>query len=71
MHQVFHVDAGVARWFVFKPKIPIRLETVDIFLWPVGIFYAHLGYFMTVWYILCSFGSFFPVSAPKKSGNPG
>jgi hypothetical protein len=31
-----------------------------IFLWPFGIFYAHFGYFMTIWYILCSFGPFFP-----------
>jgi hypothetical protein len=30
-------------------------------LWPLVIFYGHLGYFMTIWYILCSFGTFFPV----------
>jgi hypothetical protein len=23
--------------------------------------YGHLGYFMTIWYILCSFGTFFQV----------
>jgi hypothetical protein len=39
----------VARWFVFKPKIPIfqglRLENVDIF-------YGHLEYFKNIWHIL-------------------
>jgi hypothetical protein len=24
-------------------------------LWPFGIFDRHLGYFMTIWYIVCSF----------------
>jgi hypothetical protein len=28
-------------------------------LWPFGIFYGDLGYFMTIWYILYSFGTFF------------
>jgi hypothetical protein len=30
-------------------------------LCPFGIFYGHLGYFMTIWYILYSFGKFFLV----------
>jgi hypothetical protein len=30
-------------------------------LWPFEVFYGHLGYFMTIWYILCSFGTFLPV----------
>jgi hypothetical protein len=42
--------ARVARWFVFKPKIPLknsglRLENVDIF-------YVHVEYFMDIWDIL-------------------
>jgi hypothetical protein len=28
-------------------------------LWPFGIFYGYSGYFMTIWYILFSFGTFF------------
>jgi hypothetical protein len=28
-------------------------------LWPFGIFYGYLGYFVTIMYILCSFGTFF------------
>jgi hypothetical protein len=59
---------GVARWFLFKPKIPIWVNFGEVWngkclyiLWPFGIFYRHLGYFMTIWYILCSFGTFFPV----------
>jgi hypothetical protein len=43
----------VARWFIFKPKIPIwvnfggslRLENVDIF-------YGHLEYFKNKWDIV-------------------
>jgi hypothetical protein len=42
----------------------------------VGIskFYGHFGCFMTIWYNLCSFGTFFPVlvsCTKKNSGNPG
>jgi hypothetical protein len=29
-----------------------------MFLWPFGIFVRHFGYFMTIWYILCSIGTF-------------
>jgi hypothetical protein len=29
-------------------------------LWTFGIVFGHLGYFMTIWYMLCSFGTFFP-----------
>jgi hypothetical protein len=37
------------------------LKNIDIFYGPFGIFYGHLGYFMVIWYILCSFGTFFRV----------
>jgi hypothetical protein len=66
----------VARWFLFKPKIQIwvnfggpEIEKRCYILWPFGIFYGHLGYFMTIWYTLCSFGTFFPVlvSCTKKN----
>jgi hypothetical protein len=30
-------------------------------LWPLGTFYGHLWYFMTIWYNVCSFGPFFYV----------
>jgi hypothetical protein len=38
-------------------------------LWLFGIFYGHLGYFMTIWYILCSFGTFFRFGyrVPRKN----
>jgi hypothetical protein len=26
-----------------------------------GIFYGHWGYFVTIWYILCSFSTFYPL----------
>jgi hypothetical protein len=28
-------------------------------LWPFGIFYGHLVYFMGIWYILWAFGIFY------------
>jgi hypothetical protein len=52
-------------------------------LWPFGIFYGHLVYFMAIWYILWSFGIFyghlviwyifppFGILCQEKSGNPG
>jgi hypothetical protein len=44
-----------------------------IFLCPFGIFYRHLGYFVTFGDILCSFGTFFGfgIMYQEKSGNPG
>jgi hypothetical protein len=67
----------VARWFVFKPKNPNLgkfWRALDWkILWLHGIFYGHLGYFITVWYILCSFGTFlsgFGIMYQEKSGNP-
>jgi hypothetical protein len=48
----------VARWFVFKPKIPIWVnfggscyEKSWFILWPFGLFYGHWKYFMAIWYI--------------------
>jgi hypothetical protein len=48
-------DARVARWFVFKPKIPI-LE--GLWLENAYIFYGHLEYFMEIWDILRPSGTF-------------
>jgi hypothetical protein len=44
-----------------------------IYLWPFGMYHGHSGYFMTIWYILCSFGTFsgFGIMHREKSGNPG
>jgi hypothetical protein len=41
-------------------------------LWPFGICYGYLGYFMTIWYILCSFGTFFRFwyRVPRKIWQP-
>jgi hypothetical protein len=45
------VSAGVARWYVFKPKIPIWVNyggpqsgKCFYILWPFGIFYGELGF---------------------------
>jgi hypothetical protein len=50
-----------------------RLENVDKFYGQMGIFYIHLVYFTTIWYILCLFGTFFPffgIMYQEKSGTP-
>jgi hypothetical protein len=70
----------VARWFVFKPKIPLwvnfggpYIDWKNGYIFEIsGIFYRRLGYFMTIWYILCSFVTFFPFwyYGREKSGNP-
>jgi hypothetical protein len=39
------------------------------FKWPFGIFYEHVGFFMLIWYILCSFGTLFPVSVSCTKKN--
>jgi hypothetical protein len=46
----------VARWFIFKTKIPIwvnleglGIEKVSIFFGPFGIYYGHLAHFMAIW----------------------
>jgi hypothetical protein len=36
---------------------------------PFGIFSKYLGYFMTIRYILCSFGTFIPVLVPRTKKN--
>jgi hypothetical protein len=45
----------------------LRLE--KYILWPFGIFYWDLVHFMVIWYILCSFGTFFRfwVSCTKEN----
>jgi hypothetical protein len=70
----------VARWYIFKPKIPNWVNfkgSCDgkfwYFKWPFGRFYSYLIYFEANWYILWSFGIFFPVLVfldRAKSGNP-
>jgi hypothetical protein len=74
--RVVRILLRVARWFVFKPKMPNwenfsepQIGKCWNILWPFGIFYGFLGYFVTIWYILCSFGTFFPVlvSCSKKN----
>jgi hypothetical protein len=48
----------VARWYIFKPKIPIRVSFAGscnrkcwYILWPFGPFSSHFVYFMALWYI--------------------
>jgi hypothetical protein len=57
----------VARWFIFKPKIPIWVYFGGpwngkcwYILWPFCIIYDHLVKYMAVWYSMWSFGILFP-----------
>jgi hypothetical protein len=73
-------DTRVARWFVFKPKIPIWVNfgepwignviyfiaTWNI-LWKFWIFYDHLVHFVFIWYIFAGFGIMY---IPRKIGQP-
>jgi hypothetical protein len=76
----------VARWRIFKPKIPIWVnfggscnERCWYILWLFGIFYGQLVYFVAIWYILWPYrtSSGYLVyfirfgMLYKKSGNPG
>jgi hypothetical protein len=45
----------VARWFVFKPKIPIWKNFSGLGLEKVDIFYGRLEHFMDIWDLLCPF----------------
>jgi hypothetical protein len=61
---------GVARWFVFKPKIPILGKFWRVLQWKIlayfmtiwfillllEMFYGHLVYFVVIWYIFHRFG---------------
>jgi hypothetical protein len=72
--------SGVARWYIFKTKIPTWVNFGGscngrcwYILWTLGLFYgqlvnvfAHLVYFMAIWYIFPHFGMFYQ----EKSGNP-
>jgi hypothetical protein len=82
----FQLWSRVARCFISNQKIPIWVNFGGTWnkIWlyilcPFGIFYRHLGNFITIlvhfvfiWYILCSFGTFFPVwvSCTKKIWQP-
>jgi hypothetical protein len=63
----------VARWFVFKPKIPIWVNFGGscygkswYILWPLETLFGHLVYFVVIWYIFRHFG----ILDQEKSGNP-
>jgi hypothetical protein len=52
----------VARWYIFKPKIPIGVNfegpwngKVWYILWPFEIYYSHLGNLAAIW---CMFPRF-------------
>jgi hypothetical protein len=75
-----NVSSRVARWCVFKPKLPIWVNFRGSWtrkcwyiLWPIGIYFGTLVNFIGICkfsgnliYFFC-FGTFFQ----EKSGNPG
>jgi hypothetical protein len=69
----------VARWFVFKPKIPLWVNVVGscygkswYILWSFDLFYSHWKYFMAILYIFGNLVNFprFGILDQEKSGNP-
>jgi hypothetical protein len=66
----------VARWFIFKPKIPIWVNFGyfmviwnGIFILPFGTFCVHLVHFGFICVHLISFSGF-GIMYQEKSGNP-
>jgi hypothetical protein len=45
-------------WRALDWKMLISFVAIWNILQIFGIVYRYLGYFMTIWYILCSFGNF-------------
>jgi hypothetical protein len=69
----------VARWHIFKTKIPILVNLGGFcigrcwyILWTLGPIYGRLVYFEAIWYILWLFGIFFPFwyVVPRKIWHP-
>jgi hypothetical protein len=75
-HKAFfpHIINRVARWFVFKPKIPNFGGSCYgkswYILWPFDLFYGHWKYFKAIWYILWYIFPSFGILDHGKSGNP-
>jgi hypothetical protein len=75
----FRVASRVARWFIFKPKIPLWVNFGGLKIEYVCIFYNHLEYFTATWYNLWLFGivccdlvyfSHFGMFGPRKIWQP-
>jgi hypothetical protein len=56
--SLYLVVFRVARWYIFKPKFPIWVNfgrsckgRCYYILWPFGLFYGHMVYFVAIWYI--------------------
>jgi hypothetical protein len=49
---------SVARWYIFKPKIPIWVNFGASCNGRCWYFYGYLVYFTAKWYILRPFGTF-------------
>jgi hypothetical protein len=60
-HVAWHsygLFASAARWFIFKPKIPLKFWSALCRLENVELFSGHLEYFTDIWDILQQFGTF-------------
>jgi hypothetical protein len=51
------MQARVARWNVFKPKIRIWVNFGGPWNEKIGVFYGHLEYITAIWYILWPFSN--------------
>jgi hypothetical protein len=61
------LSSRVARWHIFKPKIPIWVNFGGpcngrcwYIICPFGLFHDYTVYFVAIWYILWLFDIYFP-----------
>jgi hypothetical protein len=73
VHFICQSRAGLARWYTFIPKIPVRVNLEGLAwkgycwfvnLWLFGIFYCNLVYFVVIWYSFPGLG----MLCQEKSG---
>jgi hypothetical protein len=77
---IFPTWIGVARWYIFKPKIPVwaiwglqwkRLvyfTAISSILRIFGIIYSHLVYLLFIWYTFPHFGNYYREKLATLSG---
>jgi hypothetical protein len=53
------IEGRVARWYIFKPKIPIWVNLEDLEMENVDVYYGHWEFITAIWYILWPFGIFY------------
>jgi hypothetical protein len=58
LKRILRVWARVARWYIFKPKIPIWQFLMGLEMEKIGILNGHLEHITDIWYIVWPFWQF-------------